>query len=83
LTPNGLPAPSTRYYILVNGPHLPSQIRPTRQGIAIREARLAAGLTQRALGERIGMHWTNVAHYELGTFVPSPRQLARILEGCK
>jgi Helix-turn-helix domain len=50
---------------------------------AIREARLAAGLTLRQLAERTGIHPTNLCHYEHGDIATSPAMVARIVEACR
>jgi transcriptional regulator with XRE-family HTH domain len=56
---------------------------PTPKGTAIREARLAAGLTLYQLADRTGIHASNLCHYEHGDIPTSPTMVARILEACR
>jgi len=51
-------------------------------GDLIREARLRAGLTQAALGERIGQPQSVVARWERGAVTPSFETLRRAIRGC-
>lgn len=48
----------------------------------LRYARLRAGLTQRALGERVGMPQSTVARIELGLMDPRVGTLERLLRAC-
>ena len=56
---------------------------PTPKGTAIREARLAAGLTLAQLAGRTGIHMSNLCHYEHGDIPTSAAMVARILEACR
>jgi transcriptional regulator with XRE-family HTH domain len=51
-------------------------------GILIREARLAAGLSQRSLAERARTSQPAIARYEQGAATPSLATLERLLEAC-
>lgn len=44
-------------------------------GQTIRAARLAAGLSQRALADRSDIHWNTIARYERDEMQPSVRRL--------
>lgn len=50
----------------------------------IRELRKAAGLTQTALAENMGVHQTIVSDWENEVYLPKARQLPRLAEilGC-
>lgn len=48
----------------------------------IRQARLAAGLTLMALGERVGVSHTAIQKYEKGLLVPSSSQLLKLARAC-
>jgi transcriptional regulator with XRE-family HTH domain len=48
----------------------------------IREARLAAGLSQRALAQQAGTSQPAVARYESGATTPSWETLLRLTEAC-
>ncbi|HEX8689504.1 MAG TPA: helix-turn-helix transcriptional regulator [Solirubrobacterales bacterium] len=48
----------------------------------VREMRVAAGLSQRALAERAGTSQPAVARYERGAATPSWETLQRIAEAC-
>jgi len=48
----------------------------------IRQARLAAGLTLAALGERVGVSHTAIQKYEKGLLTPSSAQLLKIARAC-
>ncbi|MEJ7785579.1 MAG: helix-turn-helix transcriptional regulator [Solirubrobacteraceae bacterium] len=50
--------------------------QPTR----LREARLAAGLTQQALADRIGARQPHVARWESGAHEPRARMAVRVSE---
>lgn len=49
-------------------------------GEAIREARLAAGLTQVELAQRVGIPQSHVSRYERGERIPTLQSLVRIGE---
>jgi transcriptional regulator with XRE-family HTH domain len=51
-------------------------------GLLLREARSAAGLTQRALAERAGVPQPTVARIESGAVVPRLDTLDRLLRWC-
>ncbi|MBF2097482.1 MAG: helix-turn-helix transcriptional regulator [Gloeomargaritaceae cyanobacterium C42_A2020_066] len=51
-----------------------------RVGSRIREARLAAGLTQSALAELLGVSRTSVINWEMGRALPSFSHLVRLRE---
>jgi transcriptional regulator with XRE-family HTH domain len=53
-----------------------------RAGSALREARSAAGLTQRALARLAGVPQPTVARIESGTVVPRVDTLERLLRPC-
>lgn len=48
----------------------------------IRQARLAAGLTLGALGERVGVSHTAIQKYEKGLLTPSSTQLLKLARAC-
>lgn len=48
----------------------------------IRQARLAAGLTLAALGEKIGVSHTTIQKYEKGLLTPSSSQLLKLARAC-
>ena len=48
-------------------------------GAELRAARKAAGLSQRAVAEQLGVHQTTLVHWERGTHAPSPGDVARYL----
>ncbi|QWF77736.1 helix-turn-helix domain-containing protein [Amycolatopsis sp. CA-230715] len=48
-------------------------------GAALREARKAAGMTTRDLGEQVGKHHTAVSRWESGKVAPSPNDTAAVL----
>lgn len=48
----------------------------------MRDARLAAGLSQRALAERAGTSQPAVARYERGVATPSLETLQRLMTAC-
>lgn len=48
----------------------------------VRDARLAAGLSQRALAQRAGTSQPAIARYERGVATPSWETLQRLLAGC-
>ena len=48
-------------------------------GVALRDAREAAGLTQAQLGERVGTSQATISAYENGTKQPSVATLSRLL----
>ena len=47
--------------------------------VALRDARLAAGLSQAALGDRVGTSQATISAYENGTKQPSVATLSRLL----
>ena len=49
----------------------------------LREARQAAGLTFREVGQASGLPLTAIAHYERGARTPGPASLARWRDGLK
>jgi transcriptional regulator with XRE-family HTH domain len=51
-------------------------------GALVRDARLAAGLSQRALARRAGTSQPAVARYETGAASPSWETLQRLAEAC-
>ena len=51
-------------------------------GLLIREARLRAGLTQRALAGTTGMSQPTVARIESGAIQPTMAQCHRLIEAC-
>jgi len=51
-------------------------------GTRIRQARLAAGLTLEALGEKIGVTHTAIQKYEKGLLTPSSSQLLKLARAC-
>ena len=48
----------------------------------IRQARLAAGLTLGALGEKVGVSHTAIQKYEKGLLTPSSSQLLKLARAC-
>jgi transcriptional regulator with XRE-family HTH domain len=54
----------------------------TSPAVLIRNARLAAGLSQRSLAERARTSQPAVARYELGRATPSWETLERLLAAC-
>ncbi len=50
-------------------------------GQRVREARLAAGLTQEALAEATGLHPTFISNVERGYRVPTVATLLRLADG--
>jgi transcriptional regulator with XRE-family HTH domain len=48
-------------------------------GVALRDARIAAGLSQAALAERVGTSQATISAYENGTKQPSVATLSRLL----
>lgn len=48
----------------------------------IRQARLAAGLTLGALGEKVGVSHTAIQKYEKGLLTPSSSQLLKVARAC-
>jgi transcriptional regulator with XRE-family HTH domain len=48
----------------------------------LREARLRAGLTQEALGERLGTNRPQIARWEAGTVAPSLDTLLELIRAC-
>ena len=48
-------------------------------GVALRDARLAAGLSQRELADRVGTSQATISAYENGTKQPSVATLSRLL----
>lgn len=54
----------------------------TSPGELIREARLAAGLSQRALATRAGTSQSAIARYESGATAPSWETLQRLTGAC-
>jgi transcriptional regulator with XRE-family HTH domain len=65
----------------MRSPNFPRPSTPT--GTAIREARLAAGMSLYQLADRVGIHASNLCHYEHGDIPVSARQVTRIIEACK
>jgi transcriptional regulator with XRE-family HTH domain len=53
-----------------------------KTGSSIRRARVAAGLSQRALAERSGIDQAAIARMELGTVQPRVDTWIRLLEAC-
>lgn len=51
-------------------------------GTRIRQARLAAGLTLDALGEKVGVTHTAIQKYEKGTMTPPSSQLLKLARAC-
>ena len=51
-------------------------------GDRIRQARLAAGLTLDALGEKVGVTHTAIQKYEKGTLTPPSSQLLKLARAC-
>lgn len=51
-------------------------------GNRIRQARLAAGLTLDALGEKVGVTHTAIQKYEKGTMTPPSSQLLKLARAC-
>lgn len=51
-------------------------------GNRIRQARLAAGLTLGALGEKVGVTHTAIQKYEKGLITPSSAQLLKLAQAC-
>lgn len=51
-------------------------------GTRIRQARLAAGLTLDALGEKVGVTHTAIQKYEKGLLTPSSSQLLKLARAC-
>lgn len=51
-------------------------------GYRIRQARLAAGLTLDALGEKVGVTHTAIQKYEKGTMTPPSSQLLKLARAC-
>lgn len=51
-------------------------------GNRIRQARLAAGLTLAALGEKVGVTHTAIQKYEKGTLTPPSSQLLKLARAC-
>jgi uncharacterized protein len=51
-------------------------------GALLREIRLEAGLSQRALAQRAGTSQPAVARYERGTATPSLETLGRLAQAC-
>jgi transcriptional regulator with XRE-family HTH domain len=51
-------------------------------GTLVRDARLAAGLSQRALAQRAGTSQPAVARYERGVATPSWETLQRLVAAC-
>ncbi len=51
-------------------------------GSLLREARLRAGLSQGALGERVGKDRAQIARWERGGNTPSFETLRRLLQAC-
>lgn len=52
-------------------------------GNRIRQARLAAGLTLDALGEKVGVTHTAIQKYEKGILTPSSSQLLKLARACE
>lgn len=48
-------------------------------GVALRDSRIAAGLSQAALAERVGTSQATISAYENGTKQPSVATLSRLL----
>lgn len=48
----------------------------------IRQARLAAGLTLRELGEQVGVSHTAIQKYEKGLVTPSSSKLLKLARAC-
>ena len=48
-------------------------------GVALRDSRIAAGLSQSALAERVGTSQATISAYENGTKQPSVATLSRLL----
>ena len=57
-----------------------SDVPPPQQ---IRDARTAAGLTQRQLAERVGIRQSRIADYEAGRVEPAASKFLAILKACK
>ncbi|MGH8827696.1 MAG: helix-turn-helix domain-containing protein [Jiangellaceae bacterium] len=55
----------------------------TAPGGQVRRARERAGLSQRELAKRSGVHQPNIAVIEAGRVVPSPRTLERLLRSAR
>jgi transcriptional regulator with XRE-family HTH domain len=53
-----------------------------RSADLLREARLRAGLTQAALGRRIGQPQSVIARWERGAAIPSFETLCKVIRGC-
>lgn len=51
-------------------------------GALVRDARLAAGLSQRAMAQRAGTSQPAIARYERGVATPSWETLQRLLAAC-
>jgi len=51
-------------------------------GNRIRQARLAAGLTLDALGEKVGVTHTAIQKYEKGILTPPSSQLLKLAQAC-
>jgi transcriptional regulator with XRE-family HTH domain len=49
-------------------------------GALLRRARVEAGLTQRHVGDRIGVYQTYVSEYERGRYLPDTRRLEGLVE---
>ena len=51
-------------------------------GDRIRQARLAAGLTLDALGQKVGVTHTAIQKYEKGVLTPPSSQLLKLARAC-
>lgn len=49
-------------------------------GQRIRELREKAGLTQRQVAEKMGIHWATISQWETGRFIPRESSAARLAE---
>jgi len=50
-------------------------------GRQLKESRMAAGLTLRALAERAGIHFSNISAIESGRIIAGSKQAIRLVEG--
>lgn len=49
-----------------------------RIGLALKNARALAGMTQQELADRAGLHWTAVSRYERGAVEPTLANIERL-----
>ena len=59
-----------------------ARVTSVRSGDIIRDARLRAGLSQTALGQRVGRDRTQIARWERNAVAPSLETLREIVHAC-